>query len=596
MNSLSKFAHRKRSIGCRHLIGCVTLIIITLLLLTTLCLLTIFVRPAAALQKTEAPLAVWLLIDNSNSMFEKGGAGSDPDLLRIAAARLFIAYLGVDERDLIHQVGVIFFGTTAEMAVPLTPLHSDDQREQLSNAIAHPQRMAWTNHLAALQLAQAQMVNTAQPQRPAIVLLTDGKSETGSAANAPDQTATIAALRRTGDDLAAAGIPLFVILLANEVTDADGDIAALWRPLWVELSAATPPGRFFEARAAADLPGIYHDIVIALTGGQTAGAILDVVVPATGLTQTLPVADNLAQMTLVVSKASLEQEVAFLTAEGVPLTIEDPAVRRAGQPGQTLEEIWVIEQPVPGTWSIRVNGAGPLTIWQDYDPAPPAPTATPTPAPLTPTARAIVSAAATPQLTATLTLTMSPLLLATQATLTAVPATVPLPAPDPDMTSETAVLPTTSSLTPGLPWGRLLAGVLLAGGAALSIYRWQKARRPRLSGRLCLLGAPAALPPVVDLDQQARQRLTIGRPPADVPLPGVLSQATLCTGAPLDDTWEVWLQGPSEVLLNGLPVLHDMPLSDTAVLDFGSGIQARYENLRLRRAQRSFRPRPAQTY
>lgn len=576
--------------GCRRfLTGCMLLLVMLFLLGCGLLAFLFLPRQAEAAPQQPAPppLAVWLLIDNSNSMFEKGGAGSDPDLLRIAAARLFIAYLGVDERDLIHRVGVIFFGTTAETAVPLTPLHSDTQRNEMAAAIADPPRMGWTDPLAALTLAQAHMDVASKAQRPAIVLLTDGKPEAGSTA-APTDQETLRALRRAGDDLAAAGIPLFIILLANETTDADAAIAALWRPLWAELSAATPTGRFFEARTAADLPGIYHDIVITLTGNQTAGAILDADVPAAGLTQTLPVADNLAQMTLVISKASPEQEITILTTGGEPLVEGTSTVRRAGQPGLDREEIWVIEQPAPGAWTIRIDGPGPLTIWQDFDPAPPLPATIPPPR----TATATAAPTTTPAPLSTATPTATPLLLALQIT----PHPDAASGPAADKPAKAAIPPATAATPSALLWRGLLAALLLAGGGAFSLYRWQRRQRPQLSGQLRLLGAPTALPLLVDLDRQARPRLTIGRPPADVPLPGALSQATLCTGAPLDDTWEVWLQGPSEALLNGLPVLHDMPLTDTAVLDFGSGIQARYENLRLRRAQRSFRQRPAPTH
>lgn len=562
--------------GCRRLLtGC--LLLLLLLMLSSCSLLIFFLLPRQAhaaagdLPATQSPLQVLLLIDNSNSMFDKGGVGSDPDLLRIAAARLFIAYLGVDEPDLIHQIGVIFFGTTATTTVPLTPLQNDAQRVQLAAAIANPPRMGWTDHLAAMQLAQSLYTSTGT--RPALVLLTDGKPEKDSGSPLTDQQAYIQALRNVGAELAAANIPLFLVLLANDATDTDPDIAQVWQPLWAELSAATPPGRYFVARSAADLPGIYHDIVVALTGNETAGVLLDTIVPEAGLAHSLPVADGLAQMTLVISKSDPTQEVTVVTAAGRPLSPKDATVRHTVQPGVAAAEIWVIEQPPPGVWTIRVHGEGQISIWQDYKLA------------ATPLSTATIFSAKTPTITP-------------RPTATAVISAVVAPA---STAISISVLPTTAAPTP-LPklaktssppprsthWWWAMA-VLALSGSGYGLYRRHITRRPTLSGQLRFLGTAANMPALVDLDTLSRSRLTLGRPPADILLPGAMTQASLCTGVPLDDTWEVWLQGPSDILLNGLAVLHDMPLNDAAILDFGSGIQAHYENLPLRRAARGTR-------
>lgn len=579
LKHISSFVFKRRR-GCRGCaIGCLFLLFLLAAIIACSVLLfsSVGSAKATAIMGESSPLRVWLLIDNSNSMFDKGGVGSDPDLLRIAAARLFIAYLGVDEPDLIHQVGVIFFGTVAETAVPPTLLHNDTQRDQLIEAIANPPRMGWTDHLAAMQLAQS--LDAPTGARPALVLLTDGKPEGDSGSPLTDQQAYIQALRNVGAELATANIPLFLVLLANDATDADADIAQIWQPLWQELSAATPPGRYFVARSAADLPGIYHDIVVALTGNETAGALLDTAVPEDGLEHSLPVADGLAQMTLVISKSDPTQEVTIMTAAGRPLSPQDATARHAGQPGVTAEEIWVIEHPTPGVWAIRVHGEGQITIWQDYKPAAtPLPTATipPTKTPtVTPQPTATASSMVVAQVSTALPTSAPP--------TSAAPAPFPSPTPLPKLAKTSSPHPTRNAQW----WWGVVALVL--SGSGYGLYHWRIARRPTLSGQMRFPGAAANLPTLLDLDALARSRLTLGRPPADIPLPGAMTQAILYTGAPLDDTWEVWLQGPSDILLNGLAVLHDMPLNDAAILDFGSGLQARYENLPLRRAARGAR-------
>ncbi|MCB0032336.1 MAG: hypothetical protein KDE28_30710 [Anaerolineales bacterium] len=89
------FRHRR---GCRrYLVGC--LLILLLLLLAVAALSGWFLARASAAAPPGEPLALYLLIDNSDSMFPLTGAGSDPDGLRLAAARLAVTYLGLAGAD-----------------------------------------------------------------------------------------------------------------------------------------------------------------------------------------------------------------------------------------------------------------------------------------------------------------------------------------------------------------------------------------------------------------------------------------------------------------------------------------------------------------
>jgi hypothetical protein len=116
---------------------------------------------------------VFLLIDHSLSMYEKGGLGSDPDLLRLEAARLFISFLGVDAGKANHQLGVINFGGHAELLLPMTPLGDDIQRAQISMLLNDPPRMGWTNPNEALELAIKQFDDPTLPNGcPVLILLT----------------------------------------------------------------------------------------------------------------------------------------------------------------------------------------------------------------------------------------------------------------------------------------------------------------------------------------------------------------------------------------------------------------------------------------
>lgn len=65
--------------GCRRVLSCFTLLIVIWLLLAGLCLSVLLIRPVSAADAASQPLQVWLLIDNSNSMYDRDGLGSDPD-------------------------------------------------------------------------------------------------------------------------------------------------------------------------------------------------------------------------------------------------------------------------------------------------------------------------------------------------------------------------------------------------------------------------------------------------------------------------------------------------------------------------------------
>lgn len=576
----STLARPRRS--CRRLgLGCLLMLLLFFSFLCGLFTLLFTPRHTAALNDTQpkTPLAVWLLIDNSNSMFEKDGIGSDPDLLRLDAARLFLSYLGVDERDLIHQAGVIFFGTGAETAVSLTPLTHDQNRADLFAQIADPPRMGWTDHLAALQLVQAELEANNGQARPAIILLTDGKPERPNSMTADEEAAYIEALHAQSDWLAGQGIPVFIILLSNQTTDADSDISETWRPLWREISAATPPGRFYVARTARDLPHIYHDIVVALTHEQTEGVVLETEIPEEGVETTLTIPDNLTQLTLVISKSDPAQQVVIETEDGQDITATSttlstgvsPQIRHAGSSATSAEEVWVFEQPPAGKWQVRVHGAGNITIWQDYKSLPDLPTDQPT---IRPTIKPTHTHSPQPTVTETVSPTVeTPVLSAAEG------AVITLVTPPPSRQTQT---PKPKPFN--WPLGLLIGLILIAGITAFVLLR-QHLRRPCVSGTLRVL-SHGQLVRTIDLDSLDKTAVSLGKPPADIPLTGAEAAITIVPGARLEDTRHMFVRSEDDIRLNGQPIPTSAPLTDSAHIDLGDGIQLRYENLRLRRAGR----------
>lgn len=586
MNGSTEKTRREKSYspgrGCRRRgIGCFLLLLFLVILL---CggLIWLIKPPGAAAESDNEPLAVWLLIDNSNSMYEKSGIGSDPNLLRIDAARLFLSYLGVDEPDVVHRAGIIFFGTGADTAVPLTPLTNDRQRTTLFAQIADPPRLGWTDHLAALQLAQQEIHDSQGAGRPVVILLTDGKPEWPELSGVAAQNAYLKALQAQGEAFAAADIPLFIILLANEATANDAVIADTWQPLWQQMSQAVPPGRFFIAQSAPDLLPIYHEIVIALTGEQTAGVTLETVVPTSGTVSVFSVPPNLAQLTLVISKTDAEQQVILETADGHVLTAASPGVRRAGNGQDTTEEVWVVERPAAGNWTVHISGPGAITIWQDYKLLPPTATST--------TDAASAVSAGVPEPTETPTRIPKPVVTAVHQPLpTAAPAT-----PRPTRTPEPAIITLVTPENPQpaavpeenrwLPWfaGSLFLLIVGGTGGLWLLFR----RQPRVSGAVRIIGGGLVPERLVDLDDLRKTALTLGKPPADIPLTQAEVQAVIRPGGLVNGIRQMRLSGGDGLTLDDRPVVTPTLLDDSAVINLGGGVRVRYENLLLRRAVR----------
>jgi hypothetical protein len=351
---------------------CLVLLAGALLLILLCAALFILIYRAQAQGPVGPAVDVLLLIDHSNSMWDKGGVGSDPDMLRVQAAHLFIAYLGVDTTRAGNRLGVIHFGGRSELVVPLTPLDSAAQRQAIRAAIANPHRLEWTDPLEALQLAYETLFPQGQGdpvRQPAVILLTDGKPERSPTPSPDERAAYVADLRALVDRFRERGCPIFTIALSNEATDRDPEIQTVYRNLWQEISARTPPAEYHEARTADDLLRIYHAVVARLAGAEIGAPVVDTPVEGQA-TRTITVEAGLARMTLVVMRSDPALEVRLLRPGGAPARPTDPDVRHTGDPGATREEIWTITDPRPGRWTLELQGHGTVLAWRDTIPQP----------------------------------------------------------------------------------------------------------------------------------------------------------------------------------------------------------------------------------
>lgn len=382
-------SHPVRAWG-RFRLGCRFVLMLLLLLACLGCAaLGLLVKQATA---GEPGADVMLAIDNSNSMFDKSGLGSDPELRRIEAAQMFISYLGADSGSSSHRLGVIFFGGEAVEVVPLTPLASDDRRTMMSSLIDEPQRMEWTDPAAALTLSREAVLATGEQGRQrVVVLLTDGRPEWDNDPTPEERRAVIDDLRQIGERYSEDGINLFVILLANEATDADPEIAETYVPLWRGLTEAAG-GAFYRVRQADDLFSIYHDILLTLSPSQSVGPVVDAILEGTPKHETISIEPNLGRVTYLVRRSNSDVTVTVHRPNGQVLRPQDSDVRHAGW-GTTA--IWAVTRPQAGEWQVRMDGQGSVTVWKDYLRLPEEATR-PTPTPLPPSPVPTITPSSTP--------------------------------------------------------------------------------------------------------------------------------------------------------------------------------------------------------
>lgn len=562
--------------GCRRRLGC--LFVAFLLLLLLLCgLLFLALAPAQAAEGE--PLSVILIIDNSHSVFTE----TDPDGLRLSAVRLFLTSLSLHPDAELHQAGLIFFGSRAETAVPLQPLadSSFGTRDHLLSPPSPSTAMGWTNPVAALTLAREQLVSATPNGRSAILLFTDGHPEWSDSPTVAETTAYMDALQATGQQLSQDNITLFTIILQNNQTD---DLQP-WLPLWRAISEATPSGQLLQIEHPTQLPDLYHTLVTALTGQQTAGLILQAAITneqAELFTFTVP--PNLTQLTLLISKSNPNQHIALYPANTSPQTAISIPGQYISQDNNSLEGGWIIDDPLPGLWQVEVSGEGNIAIWEDYQlllpipspkaaitlaPTAPSPTLTavpPTPSPQPSAFRTIPSPTLQP--------TSPP-----QNNISTFPTQPPA--------FNTPPAPIAPSAPPNWLW-LLVLPILLPIG----IYLWkQPTHLPIVTGNLRILAGPGTSTGQhqIELDTLKKSAITIGQSPADIPLLGATARLTLQPSTDHNNLPTIRIWGSTETLLNGSSLTQETTVEDNAQIMIPPNHQLRYENLRLRAAQRTWK-------
>lgn len=365
---------------------CLAIVLIALLFILATCVGVGWGIGRVTAASDNGGLDVILIIDQSNSLWELGGIGSDPQMLRMEGAHLFATYLGVDSQDRNYRLGLIFFGTHPMLLVPLTSLTDAAERQVLLSTLSQqPEPMGWTDINAALSLAYQELFESerADPTHAtAIVIFTDGRPQTEEQDSPTAEDAYLSDLRSWITRFTNRSTAVFTVLLGNTATDADPQIRDIYRPLWMSLAGSGTGVRFYDARSSQDLAAIYHDVVVQLHQSRSQGAILNQMVEgATQIRVEIPTGWRWANF--VIHKSDPTLKVSILRPDGSLLQVGDPDLQYAGERGQTSHEVWSVDRPPGGEWMVQTQGQGMVTIWLDYQLLPatptPLPTASPTP-------------------------------------------------------------------------------------------------------------------------------------------------------------------------------------------------------------------------
>lgn len=574
MNTISHLWHSSR--GC-----CLFMAILLLLIVLGSCAVLGFGLARLTEAAGATGLDVMLIVDQSGSLWELGGIGTDPAMMRMEAARLLSTYLGVDGPLPDYRLGVVYFGTTPELVMPLTSLTKDHGgREAVLAALGQPpELMGWTDVNAALALAYQELYQgeRAVPDHAkAVVLFTDGRPQTAANSTPASDDAYLADLRQWVRRFSAEGATLATVLLVNPVTDHDSQMTAVYRPLWRDLAASGASVRFYDVQAGEDLLDVYHDLAVQLQRGETQGAILDDIVDGQAQA-TITIPPGWRQATLVMRRSNPALSVLILRPNGRPVQAADPDIRRRGDGRQI--EIWSIDRPEPGQWSLQIDGQGALTAWLDYRPLPPTPTPTIAPSP---------SATSSPSQTTTI-----PVPVRASAVVTA------LPAPTISAPLLTASVDETEPTTAAPPWGWIafaVVAVVTGGSLGLVLLRRQS---PALEGKLRMVQAPEGEPAgrSWDFGQSRRSKVIVGtsrendimlaRDPELLPRTAIIRAERGADGETIPVLSD--LSGRQLAQVKGQPAGSRQMLQDGALIQIGA-YQLRYENLTLRRQAKSWRP------
>lgn len=274
---------------------------------------------------------VVLVLDRSGSMQK-----SDPDGLAATGAKVFLGML-----DPADRVAVVAFDTTARTLLPLSTLEDGAPARAAIDAMGRPAGQ-WTDIRGALQAATHLLDGQATPDRqPAVLLFTDGRPEVqeGGDGLSPGYREELAA---TVTRLAGRSIPVFTVGLGQGADYATmGQIARGTR------------AESFAATSATQVVRLFQDVLSRIKERHVVLSFDEDLAPGqAGQVRTFQVPPYTRLLTL--SGVGKSVRLTGQAPGGTPLAAVPGLKASEGGNYQVL----TVPNPAPGTWTVRLEGAG----------------------------------------------------------------------------------------------------------------------------------------------------------------------------------------------------------------------------------------------
>jgi uncharacterized protein YegL len=301
---------------------------LAVLMLAVLLLLTA-AAPARAETTGPRQADVVLLLDRSGSM-----AANDPGGLAVTGARVFLDML--DPKD---RVAVVTFDAGARTLFPLTEVGSGAEARQALESLGRPTG-EWTDMRAALEAALNLLPPASADRQPAVLLFTDGKPET-QPGGVPDgyRAEMLAAATSLGGRQA----PVFSIGLGQ----ADLEL--------LQQVALYTKAESFSASSADQVVKLFADVLGRIKGRHVALSFSEDLAPGVaGQPRTFTVPPYTRLLTL--SAAGGTGPVALTGQMPGGGALQSAPGLKFSQGGNYT--VYTIPDPVPGTWTVQLAGAG----------------------------------------------------------------------------------------------------------------------------------------------------------------------------------------------------------------------------------------------
>jgi uncharacterized protein YegL len=310
--------------------------------ITTVIAFTLLLAASVNAQNTAAGnLDVILVLDTSGSMVR-----NDPQRVAKTAVNLFIEMLGKDSR-----ISVIGFNQRIIFDTELKERNAVQDKRELTARVNALRYAGDTDIGLALKLADSKLKASPSNNVPVVLLLTDGRIDTGNEARDEESMREIEALIQNP------AYPIFTVGLAQSGNAKNIDLDTINR-----IATKTGAGSFV-ANSAAELPAIFASIfssvikseVVEVGKFNLSGEVSDI---------PIDVPDAVAEVNVILHTTSTPENVRLID----PLSQEikfDAAKAHISTYGSYLTLKIIL--PVRGVWTIRLKGRGEVDVNLTYN-------------------------------------------------------------------------------------------------------------------------------------------------------------------------------------------------------------------------------------